>query len=1015
MRSIVRIISGALLLFVFSCSTKVLTSKPQVAQVAEQVSEIVPRRAEVLFLGNTSKHHDSYKYAPMLASAVFKSGINITYTDELSDLNTENLAKYDALVIYANYDTIGKAEENALRAFVEGGKGLVPLHCASYCFRNSDWYVKAVGGQFKTHTTGKFPAVIVDSKHPVMKDISAFETWDETYVHDKINPDKTVLTERVEGDHHEPYTWVRQQGSGRVFYTAYGHNDSTWTNKEFLKLVKNGIFWALGDKVISQVNALQVPQGTYTDAKIPNYEKRDPAPKFQAPFSSAESQKLIQVPVDFKIELFAAEPDIINPIAMAWDERGRLWVIETIDYPNEIRTDDGTGVDRIKICEDTDGDGKADKFTIFADKLNIPTSIVFANGGVIVAQAPDFIFLKDTNGDDKADVREKIITGWGKSDTHAGPSNLKYGFDNKIWGVLGYSGFSGAIGGKQMKFGQGVYNFTADGKQLEFLGATSNNTWGLGFSEENDVFISTANNTHSAFFGLPARYAVESTGTKTDQQSVKKLDGHYDMHVVFPNLRQVDVFGGFTAAAGHNLYTARNYPKNYWNRIAFVCEPTGRVVHQAILKQDGAGFTEADGWNFVASADEWVGPVQAEVGPDGAVWVADWYDFIIQHNPTPRGFENGKGNAYINPLRDHDKGRIYRIVYKNAKPYTPIKLSKNDIPGLLKALENDNMFWRMTAQRLLVEANNAEAIPGLLNTINSKQQDELGLSGAAVHALWVLKGIGAINDNNAQVMPSVYAALKHPAAAVRKAAVQVLPVSNAALQEIVKANLLSDADGRVRAASILVLADHAANAEIGSMIYGAANDEGNIKDEWISKALQAAAVKHKAGYLAAYTKKSASAGTLNKSIYNTIRQTGKSGNSAIAKKSTSALPAITINLKVVEHVMQFDKKLITVKAGQKVILNFENPDFMQHNWVLIKAGTTSIVGAAADELARDPKGADKNYVPQIPEVLKASALLNPQQKVTIEFTAPEQPGSYPYLCTFPGHWRIMNGILKVTK
>jgi len=109
---------------------------------------------------------------------------------------------------------------------------------------------------------------------------------------------------------------------------------------------------------------------------------------------------------------------------------------------------DGVANDRIKICEDTDGDGKADKFTVFADDLNIPTSMVFANGGVIVSMAPHFVFLKDTNSDDKADVREIIMSGWGKNDTHAGPSNLQYGFDNKIWGVLGFSGFNAVVDGK---------------------------------------------------------------------------------------------------------------------------------------------------------------------------------------------------------------------------------------------------------------------------------------------------------------------------------------------------------------------------------------------------------------------------------------------------------------------------------------------------------------------------------------------------------------------------------------
>ena len=139
---------------------------------------------------------------------------------------------------------------------------------------------------------------------------------------------------------------------------------------------------------------------------IPNYEKRNPAPKFQEPLSPEESKKLIQVPVGFDLELFASEPDIINPIAMEWDEKGRLWVIETVDYPNTVREDKSSGDDRIKICEDTDGDGKADKFTVFAENLNIPTSMVFANGGIIVSQAPHFLFLKDTDGDDKADVRK---------------------------------------------------------------------------------------------------------------------------------------------------------------------------------------------------------------------------------------------------------------------------------------------------------------------------------------------------------------------------------------------------------------------------------------------------------------------------------------------------------------------------------------------------------------------------------------------------------------------------------
>ncbi|MFD2144010.1 PVC-type heme-binding CxxCH protein [Mucilaginibacter antarcticus] len=438
-----------------------------------------PRRLEILFMGHTAAHHQSDKLAEIVQQAFFKKGINITYTTNPDDLNDAVLSKYDGLMLYANYDTISKSQAQALLQFVKGGKGFIPVHCASFCFRNSDEVVKLIGGQFSTHKTGTFDMVVTDKKHPIMKDVIPFNTWDETYVHTKINKEIHVLTERIEGDHHEPYTWNNTYGKGRVFYTAYGHDERTWKNPEFLKLLENGVRWAIGKKAEKDLTKLLKPDPAYTVAEIPNYENRNPIPKLQAPLSTAESQLLTQIPVGFNMQLFAAEPDIEKPIAMAWDEKGRLWVLETIDYPNTVREDKGEGLDRIKICEDTNGDGKADKFTIFAEHLNIPTSIVFARGGVIISQAPDLLFLKDTNGDDKADIREKLISGWGTFDTHAGPSNLKYGLDNKIWGTVGYSGFNGRVGDQRFNFNQAVYHFTPDGKKMEHLGSTSNNTWGL--------------------------------------------------------------------------------------------------------------------------------------------------------------------------------------------------------------------------------------------------------------------------------------------------------------------------------------------------------------------------------------------------------------------------------------------------------------------------------------------------------------------------------------------------------
>ena len=217
------------------------------------------------------------------------------------------------------------------------------------------------------------------------------------------------------------------------------------------------------------------PEKREPNPNVANYENRKEPITFQFPFSPKGSIERTQVPPDMRLELFAAEPDIMKPIAFAWDERGRLWVAETRDYPHGV-VENGEGNDDIKICEDTDGDGRADKFTVFADHLNLPTSLVFANGGIIVAQPPRFLFLKSSKGDDHADIRQVIMDAWGIRDTHAQASNLHYGYDNWLRGAVGYSGIEGMVGGKKVKFTMGSYRFRADGSAIEFLHQFTNNT-----------------------------------------------------------------------------------------------------------------------------------------------------------------------------------------------------------------------------------------------------------------------------------------------------------------------------------------------------------------------------------------------------------------------------------------------------------------------------------------------------------------------------------------------------------
>ncbi len=1144
-------------------------------QVADQPAEIRPAR--VLFLGHDSEHHNAKAYLPILQAALAPKGFYFTYTADPDDLTDEVLKDYDALMLYANHDAITEEQAKALLTYVRRGGGFVPVHSASYCFRNSEEIVKLIGGQFESHDTATFTAKIVAPEHPAMQGVAEFASWDETYRHSKLTRDRTVLMERVDASGREPYTWVKEFGQGRVFYTALGHDERTWSNPGFHRLLEQGLRWAIGDRKASALARFDLPALQYSEAKIPNYEERNPPPKLQAPLSPEQSQKRIQVPPGFSLQLFAAEPDILKPISAAWDHRGRLWLLESQDYPNEIKLEEGAGSDRIKILEDTDGDGRADKFTVFADRLSVPTSLVFANGGVIVSQAPHFLFLKDNDGDDVADERKILFSGWGTFDTHAGPSNLQYGFDNKIWGVVGYSAFEGKVGNESHNFRQGAYRLNSDGSKLEFMGATSNNTWGLGFTEDFDVLISTANNTHSAFLGIPHHYFDGVEGLKI--RSVKKIDGHYAFHPNTPNVRQVDVFGGFTAAAGHHLYTARDFPQEYWNRVALVCEPTGHLLHRAIIEPDGAGYSEKDGWNLLASSDEWVSPVHAQVGPDGAVWILDWYNFIIQHNPTPPGFENGPGNAHINPLRDKSHGRIYRLVYDGATPKPFPDLGPEKPENCLAALSNDNLFWRLHAQRLLVESRYTEAKDHLIGLLKDRSLDAVNLNPPAIHALWTLHGLGLVNENEGEVMMAVYESLSHPSAGVRKNAVRVLSATGESLMKIKEAGLLADQNGGVRLAAILHLIDQPGSSETGSLLYDLAKEKSVIDDEWLARAVYAGAVKHKAAFTRAmharesdriaagyheekqmvdysadgvetttwknietpsrWSKTSArelhnfdgivwvrrefevpagldgkparlSLGPIDdtdetylngKRIggmerkWNDVREypvpagllrTGRNqltirisdsggrggiygekeqvfiqiGNEKIdlsgiwkykieeqfkpdqevfedgiqitdlflkhhgpyAQELSRQLPDVAgqefdqiIEMKTVPDQMRYDQEELEVSAGEKVKIVFSNNDGMQHNLLIGSPGSLEMIGKAADQMAQSAAGAEREYIPQLTVVLAAAGLVDPGETREIVWEVPDEPGEYVFVCTFPGHWRTMNGVIRVKK
>ena len=609
--------------------------------------------------------------------------------------------------------------------------------------------------------------------------------------------------------------------------------------------------------------AQREPELREKNANVANYEKRPEPLTLQKPFSVKGSMERTQVPADMKLVLFASEPDITKPIAFAWDTRGRLWVAETSDYPHGVKEEQQQGNDRIKICEDTDGDGKADKFTVFADKLNIPTSLVFADGGIIVAQAPNFVFLKDTNGDDKADVRKVILSGWGIRDTHAQPSSLSYGYDNWLHGAVGYSGFAGEVGGQKKNFAMGIYRFKAQGTQLEFLHQFSNNTWAQSANAAGDAFGGTANNAPIFFGGIPA--TAWSSGSRG--MSAKPINLVDKAHTITPNFRQVDVMGGYTAAAGANfIYSAQLPPR--LQGMAMVCEPTMKLISLMDVQSDGAGYVAKDGFSLVASSDEWMSPVFAEVGPDGAIWFADWQNFIIQHNPTPSvargGYDakTGVGGAHENDLRDHARGRIYRIVWdqagavaKAAPMRSPQELaagltdSTNDYTRqmaqrrltdttseLVAGLSGSTQYGRLRAQRLLLEGTVwPDSLALTLRQLVVQSPADIG----AIHALWVLQGFNELDAATHQ------AALLSAVPALRRNAIRALAADAAAQKLFFGAGVVADKDPATRLAALVKLADFPTSPEVQTLVRQLSADAAVKADEWLNEAARLLAKKHK--------------------------------------------------------------------------------------------------------------------------------------------------------------------------
>jgi uncharacterized protein len=557
----------------------------------------------------------------------------------------------------------------------------------------------------------------------------------------------------------------------------------------------------------------------------------------QDPLDPEESVNCIEVPAGLKAEVWASEKSVGNPDpAMAYlqhftfDERGRVWAVEPRAYPNSIRNASGGitdgkfqgGTDRILILEDTDGDKAMDKVKVFKDGLNLPQGIEIVNGGIVVAMVPYIVFFPAR--DDVAGTPQILFTGVGGGDgnfdTHGGIGSLMYGLDNWIYGHTGYNGC--AVDG--IDCGQGRswrFRHTALGHPETVFEAWTDgpqNAWGIGQMEDGQIFQSGATGTphinHSLRQGANAIDIRNGTG----RELFYPITGD---RWLWEGSTAKDGNGWFTssttAVSGLQFYTSRLLPEKYWNRFAFSCEGASKLCNQDSLVVSGTGNVTGSTWravrlpgparsNILASTDAWVAPILAKTGPDGAVWVLDWYNYLFLHNPAS---PLGVGGAWQNHLRTKTRSRIYRVTPADGKSEPILNLANATVPQLVSALWNPNFHWRLQAQRLLIAKGWSAEAGALLETIlkSDRWVDAVGNNPQVVHALWTLHGMGRFAGDAATWNPILAELLTHPAWGVRRNALKAMPRTTASAEAIGAKCAINDGHGHVRMQALIALSE----------------------------------------------------------------------------------------------------------------------------------------------------------------------------------------------------------------
>ena len=443
-----------------------------------------------------------------------------------------------------------------------------------------------------------------------------------------------------------------------------------------------------------------------------------------APDATAKAMK---VPPDFSVQVFASEPEIHQPIAIAWDDRGRLWVAEMYSYPTWAKE----GKDRILILEDTNHTGKADKVTVFYDQLNCVTALAVGFGGVWVGSNPNLLFIPFKEGDDKPSGPPQVmLDGWGHQDMHELLNSFTWGPDGWLYGCHGIFtqsevGKPGAGPGERVKLNAAVWRFHPTRREFEIFAEGASNQWGIDFNDRGQAFITACVIPHLYHVIQGARYHRQAGNhfNPYTYEDIKTIADHrhWADGKKWDDSRggkgEHNAAGGGHAHAGAMIYLGDSFPKSYRDTL-FMCNIHGNRVNNDVLERAGSGYVGHHGKDFLLSGDEWFRGLSVKYGPEGAVYVSDWYDKFACHQQKPQ---------------DRTNGRVYRVAYKDTKPVA-VDLSKLKSDELVKLQLHDNDWYVRQARRILQERGADPAVHAALAKILAENPDET----RKLRALWAL-------------------------------------------------------------------------------------------------------------------------------------------------------------------------------------------------------------------------------------------------------------------------------------